>query len=332
MQLQVNQPDLSQMFGQDSLYSTLYGLQRQDQATANQNQNLGQAQQDQSFQADMHPLDMSLAQANIGHTNALANNAIAQNPGMIADSATKTRVDADQSQVPEAIRRQAMISKAAAGTTEDDLKKHVAQATMDLTANLPNGMPDIAKRRDAQLVISTAPEIVNELRKVQAQNSGNLAVAQEHSRGALEVAKASAEARERLVGIKAEKMPSTSNYQAMDNWATRKALAFEMEGDDATAAKYRAVAATARQKSYEDKSAAGNTGNLAKPDLGALDIQTIQPPGITGGNDVTATTPPSTPLTGQKTTVYKADGTPVSIDSGGLNHLPPGWSRTPKGK
>src|ERR1700744_3039904 len=111
MQLTVQQPDLSQMFGQDSLYSTLYGLQRQDQANANNAQNLGQAQQDMQFQADQHPFDLQQAAANVGHTNALTDLTNAQVPGMQADSSTKVRNDADAASVDPTVRRQALISK-----------------------------------------------------------------------------------------------------------------------------------------------------------------------------------------------------------------------------
>lgn len=283
MQLTVQQPDLSQMFGQDSLYSTLYGLQRQDQANANNAQNLGQAQQDQQFQADQHPLDMGLLQSQIGHTDALTGLTNAQIPGMQADSNTKVRNDADEAAVPQDQRRQALISKIAAGTTEDDLKKHVAQATMDLTATNPDGTPDVGRRRDAQLVISSAPALQAELAKVKAMgdNAARVAGIEAGSREKVEQMQEDAGKYNKYkLDFMMKTAQAKANFQQQASIAQAQADDAQSQVDKATDPDEKAylqdkVSQFLKQKQeavfndYRAKQAAGMGANAGKLDVGA---------------------------------------------------------------
>lgn len=164
------------MFGQDSLYNTLYGLQRQDQATANNNQNLSQAQQDQMFQAQDQPINLQQLAANVGHTQALTGFTNAQTPGMAAESTMKQNAaNIDTSTLEN--KRQKVIADLAAGLTEAQARQHQAQAESDLFAALPNGTPDMRKRQEAHMVLDNMPAIVGKIREIQAQGANEANVA-----------------------------------------------------------------------------------------------------------------------------------------------------------
>lgn len=183
MQLQVNQPDLAQMFGQDSLYNTLYGLQRQDQANANQAQNLSQAQQEQQFQAQDQPINLQQLAANVGHTNALAGLTNAQIPGVQAESRLKTNAANADDSVDSVTRNQKALSAYAASINENDLKAHEAQANADLYSGDPQ------KVANARMVLENTPAIRAKLREIAAEGSNSARVAGINQAGSLAVNK-----------------------------------------------------------------------------------------------------------------------------------------------
>lgn len=273
MQLTVNQPDLSQMFGNDSLYNTLYGMQRQDQATANQNQNLGQAQQEQQFQAQDQPFNLQQLAANVGHTQALTGLTNAQTPGVQAQSILQTNAADIDTSTHEA-RRSKIHADLAAGLTEAQAKQHQAQAESDLFATLPNGTPDMAKRQNAHLVLDNMPAIMGKIREINAEGSNQANVAN--------INQAGANSRD-INDINAGKYNKNSsaylmmkgfsgNYQQQAGAWTLKAMADEDGGDTTGALKARQMADLARNAEHDSKAAAAYT-NLAKsPDFASLGI------------------------------------------------------------
>lgn len=273
MQLTVQQPDLAQMFGQDNLYNTLYGMQRQDQATDAQNQNLGQAQQDQAFQADMHPLDMASSAANTGHTNALTGLTLAQTPGSVADSTMKSNAaNIDTSTLED--KRSKVHADLAAGMTEAQARQHQAQAESDLFATLPNGTPDVAKRQAAHLVLDNMPAIVGKIREIQQQGANEAGVANINQTGAN-----SRDAADNAAGRYNKNTTASlmlkgfqGNFQQQAGAWTMKAMADADAGDQAGYTQAMRMADLARNADHDAKSAAAYT-NLAKsPDFAGLGI------------------------------------------------------------
>lgn len=271
MQLTVQQPDLAQMFGQDSLYNTLYGMQRQDQASADQNQNLGQARQDQAFQADMHPLDMQTAMANIGHTQALTGNANAQTPGMVADSTMKTNAaDIDTSTLED--KRSKVHADLAAGLTEAQARQHQAQAERDLFATLPNGAPDVKRRQDAHMVLDNMPAIVAKIREINAQGANEMGVARANNASRERIDEA-----DRLAG-KYDKYSAQSmmyqgfkgNFQQQAGAWGLKAMMDEQNGDTEGAAQAKQMQAAAIAADHDSKAAGAYTALAGKLGVGAM--------------------------------------------------------------
>jgi hypothetical protein len=274
MQLQVQQPDLAQMFGQDSLYNTLYGMQRQDQANANQNQNLGQAQQEQQFQAQDQPFNLQQLAANVGHTQALTGLANAQTPGAVAESTMKTNA-ADIDTSTKENQRAARIKKIAAGMSEDEAKQHQAQATSDLFATLPNGTPDIAKRRDAQMVLQSMPDIVAKIREINAEGANQANVANINQSGANQRDINDINAGKYNKNTTAYLMMKgfSGNYQQQAGAWEMKAAADEDSGDTASAMKARQMAALARASDVDSKAAAAYTALSKSPDFASLGLK-----------------------------------------------------------
>jgi len=279
MQLQVNQPDLTQMFGPDSLYNTLYGMQRQDQATANQNQNLQQAQQDYTFADQMQPFKLQQAGADVAHTNALTGVAQAQTPGIQADSNMKVRSDQVDSMIPMTQKRDAAITKLATGMTEDQLKQHEAQATTDLFAKLPDGSPDFQKRRDAMLVLDNLPEVRAKMREIQQQGANAAGVANIENQGRLSLDKQEAgegKYAKNTVDYLMYKGFSGNFQQQSGAWAM-KAAQLEDQGDMTGAQKARQMSDLARASDRDSKAAAAYTALSKSPDISSLGMTPVVP-------------------------------------------------------
>lgn len=291
MQLTVNQPDLSQMFGPDNLYSTLYGMQRMDQANANQQQNLGQAQQDTNFAAQRLPFELQQSAANIGHTQALTGLTNAQTPGMQAKSNMDVRNDQVDSMIPLDKKRDAALSKIAAGMTEDQAKAHEAQATSDLFATNQDGSPDIPTRKNAQMVLDNMPQVRAKMREIaqegaNAANVANINQAGANSRDAADIAagrfnknsmeylkfQANAKANfQQQAGIAQKEYEDYVN--SAQNAADPDEKAFYVnKAQEALKAKNEAIL-----NDYRAKQAAGTAANVAKPDLNSLGVPTVVP-------------------------------------------------------
>jgi hypothetical protein len=235
------------------------------------NQNLGQAQQDQQFQADQHPLDLQALQANIGHTNALAANANAQNPGMIADSTMKTNAaDIDTSTLND--RRSKVHADLAAGLTEAQAKQHQAQAESDLFATLPNGAPDMAKRQAAHLVLDNMPAIMGKIREINAQGGNEIAVANlnNKSREKIDDNDVTHGKYDKYSTISMMNQGFKGNFQQQAGAWGMKAMMDDANGDTAGAEEARRNQQAAIAADYASRTAAGNTANAAKPNIAPL--------------------------------------------------------------
>lgn len=332
MQLTVQQPDLSQMFGNDSLYNTLYGMQRQDQATANNNQNLGQAAQDQSFQADMHPLDMGLAQANIGHTQALTANANAQTPGMIADSTMKTNAANADSSVPSSIRNNVALTKYLATASAQDLQDHADRAMTDLYS------PDPKVRADAQKVQMSLPAVQARLAEIRAQGANEYAVSQLNntSREKIDANDVTNGKYGRNTANYLIQKGLTEGYPQQSGAWTAMAMNADQDGRTDLALQYRQLADAARSAGLSDKAASAYTALASKLNVAGLiggtnvvnaqDTPMAQDPSPAAASAPVA--PVATPpLAGGLVTVIKPDGTRMQIRAEGLAHLPAGWKK-----
>jgi hypothetical protein len=302
MQLQVNQPDLSQMFGQDSLYNTLYGMQRQDQALANQNQNLGQAQQEQQFQAQDQPYNLQQLGANVGHTQALTGQINAQTPGIQADSNMKQRTDQVDSMIPLDKKRDATLSKIAATMTEDEAKAHEAKATSDLFAVNPDGSPNLVARKNATMVLDTMPQVRAKMREIAAQGANEAGVANINAKSRKEIEQMQEEAgkynKYNMEFLKFQ-ANSKANFQQQAGIAMSEAKQWQNMADQAQdpeekqfyLSKVEASKKdydTAVYNDYRAKQAAGTAANAAKPDLAPMGMPTV----VNQGN---LPTPPQAP-------------------------------------
>lgn len=339
MQLAVQQPDLSQMFGQDSLYSTLYGLQRQQQATDAQNQNMSQAQQDQSFQAQDQPYNLQQLAANTAHTQAMTDQANAQTPGLAADSTMRQNAADVDSSIPTDTKRAAALAKIAANMSTDDANAHEAQARSDLFS------PDPVKRQNAQMVLDNLPDVRAKIREIQAQGANEAGVASINQAGATQREQMSEDAgkyNKNSLDYLLLKGKTSGNFQAQAgalNAMADQSLAAARATQDPSeqqfhltqAQQYKQQAQEAVLNDYRAKQAAGTAANAGKLDVSqAAGIPTVvdakslpQPPQMPITAAPVQDTPP--PTSSSVVTVYKADGTPVQINSAGLAHLPPGW-------
>jgi len=291
MQLTVQQPNLEQMFGQGSLYDTLYGMRQQDQANANNAQNLGQAQQEQTFQAQDQPYKLQQLAADVGHTNALTGLAQAQTPGAAAESTLKKNAADVDSSIPLDKKRDAALTKLATGMTADKLKQHMDQAAQDLTATNPDGTPDVATRRNAQLVIQTAPELQQKMMELQQEGANSARVAGITSGAMLKAHQMDIDAgkfnKNSMEYLKFQ-ANSKANFQQQAGIAQKEAEDYMASAQQATdpdeKAFYQAKAQEALKtkqeailNDYRAKQAAGTVGNVAKPDLNSLGVPTVLP-------------------------------------------------------
>lgn len=279
------------MFGQGNLYNTLYGMQNQDLANKNQAQNLSQAQQEQQFQAQDQPYKLQQLAADVGHTNALTGFTQAQTPGAAADSEMKQTAAKVDSSIPLDQKRDAALSKLATSMTADKLKQHMDQAATDLTATLPDGTPDVDKRRNAQLVIQTAPELQQKMMELRQQgaNAANVAGisagamikahqmdidAGKFNKNSMEYLKFQANAKanfQQQAGI-AQKEAEDYAAAAQQTTDPEEKAFYQAKAQEALKTKQEAIL-----NDYRAKQAAGTVGNAAKPDLNTLGVPTIVP-------------------------------------------------------
>lgn len=304
MQLTVQQPPLEEMFGQGNLYNTLYGLQRMAQANNNQAQNLGQAQQDQTFEAQAQPGKLLQQTADIGHTNALTGIANAQVPGIQADSTLKTnQADAD-SAVGADTRRKAALSKYVTGITKEEADSHEAQARSDLFS------PDPVKRKNAQLVLDNMPEIRAKLRMVAAEGANQMAVANANNASREGIANADRDAGKfnkntteslllKMEGGNFQQQAGAANIRmnmALEE-ASQASTPEEKAGAMARAERYHQQAEAATVKDYTAKQASGMATNAGKLDVAPL---------VGGKNVVDVNSLPTPPQTPQQTQTPKS--------------------------
>jgi hypothetical protein len=301
MQLAAQQPDLGQMFGQDNLYSTLYGLQRQDQANAAANQNLQQAQQDYQFQAQNQPLNLAQAQANINHTGAMTDYYNAQTPGLAAKSQIEQLNANAESGVPQDLRTKSKINDIATNMTLQQAKQHEAQATSDLFATNPDGTPDYQKRSDAQMVLTHMPAILGRIAEINAQGANEANVAGIHVGGNLALENQEA-AHGKYNKLDPEylrmSLNSKANFQqqagiadahyndAMSHLGTASTPE-EKEYWQGLADNYQQQKQEAIYNDYRAKTAAAGTNLAGKPGMQSL--------GITPANNNPLPTPPQAP-------------------------------------
>lgn len=335
MQLPVQQPDLAQMFGQDNLYNTLYGLQRQDQANANNAQNVSQAQQDQQFQAQNQPFLLQQLVAEPGHTNAMTALAQAQTPGAAAESTLKgNAATLDTATLPQ--QKDAKIAKIAAGLTEDQARQHQAQATSDLFATNADGTPDIQKRTDAATVLQHMPDIVAKMAEIRQQgaNAAGVAGIEGGNQLALEKQQAADGKYYKSTSEGISMKALGGNYQAQAGEWTRMASVAAAKANSATdptvrmqylqeVEEYKNNAAQATANGYREKQALGATNATAKPNLNALGVPTVADPS-------TIPTPPQVTDPTQSTMVPMKDknGVPHLVPRGNVQKaLSGGWTQ-----
>lgn len=275
MQLGVQQPDLGQMFGQDSLFNTLYGMNRQDEATANNAQNLSQAQQSQAFDAQNQPIALQQAAANVAHTGALTGLAQAQTPGEAAMSTMKTNAASADSSIPPEIRNHAALKKTLAGMSDDDMKMIENQVSTNMAS------PDPKVRAGAQMIYDNLPAMRSMKTKLSMEGANSARVAGIESGGAM--------ARDKME-IEAGKYAKNSidylmtkgfqgNFQQQSGSWQMKAAQLEDSGDAAGAAKARQMADLARAADHDARAAAAYTGLAGKIDMNGMGFPTAAPPG-----------------------------------------------------
>jgi hypothetical protein len=265
MQLGVQYPNLQQMFGQDSLYGTLYGMDQFKAAQANDVQNLSQSQQDQSFQAQKQPLDLAALTAGTAHTQALADQANAQTPGMAARSNMQVREDQTDASIPMATRQKAAISKLASQMSEDDVKI----AEDHIKANMVS--PDPKVRAEAAALFPHLQAVAAEKLKLAQQGENDARVAGIHARAteyasdnALKGALAAAEAR-KSVGMFGAAKTAEAKGIVLEQKAQDAYAEGDKEGGDALMARANAF----KQQALDQKKAAATENASTKVDISA---------------------------------------------------------------
>jgi hypothetical protein len=274
--LQVQQPDLGQMFGQNSLYSTMYGMQREDAAKAAASQNLSQAQQSQQFEADQHPLDLAKITADTRHTNALAGNTEAMIPGTQASSNMKVREDQVDAQVPMDTKVKQALSHIAATISDDQYKDAENHVLLGMQSDDP------AIRQQAMAAFPNLRAIAQERLKLkqEGENSAKVAGIQ-----------AGAEIKKEQMAIDAGKYFKNSSegmrlssslkgltFEQQSNVYQNMAMRAKAEGDLAQAQFYAEQADRAAKLAVQQKAASAQTANAGKADLNTFDIPTVTPP------------------------------------------------------
>lgn len=317
MQLAVNQPDLSQMFGQDSLFNTLYGMQRNDQANANDAQNYGQAQQDQSFQAQDQPIKLQQLGADVAHTQAMTDNANAQTPGIAATSTIQSNNAAADSSVPGNIRNNVALTKYLSNATASDLQQHADQSMIDLYS------PDPQKRAAAQQVQMQMPAVQARLAEIKAQGANEYAVTQ--------LSNTSREKIDANDVTNGKYGRNTANYliqkgltegypQQAGSW-TAMAMNADQDGRSDLAMQYRQLASAATAASHDDKAAGAYTALAGKLNVAGL----IGGSNVVNPTNVAPTTPaPVTPqaLTQPQASPIQSPMVRVQDSQGGVHMVP----------
>lgn len=259
MQLNTSQPDLSQMFGQGNLFSTLYGMNREDQANANQAQNLSQAQQDQNFQAQNQPAQLALLQAQGPEAQARANLMAAQTPGAAAQSQIQQNSANADSSIPANVRNNAALHAKLAAMSDDDIK----MVENTVVKNMAD--PDPQVRAGAQIIYDNLPAMKQMRTKLTMEGNNSARVA------GIEQAGANTRETQEINAGKYAKNTSdylfqksmTGNYQQQAGGWTVKAVEAEQNGDLVNAKKYQDLADAAKQAGTSQAAAAAYT-NLAK--------------------------------------------------------------------
>lgn len=343
MQLTVQQPNLEQMFGQGNLYNTLYGMHQQDQANANNAQNLGQAQQEQTFQAQDQPYKLQQLAADVGHTNALTGLAQAQTPGATAESTLKKNAADVDSSLPFDKKRDAALTKLASDMTAEKLKQHMDQAAQDLTATLPDGTPDVVKRRNAQLVISTAPDLQKKMMELKQEGDNSARVAGITSGAMLKAQQMQIEAgkydNHKLSFMMSQAM-AKANFQQQASIAQMQAdqaLSAAAQAQDpeekqyyqAQAQNYLNQKQEAVLNDYRAKQAAGTAANVAKPDLNGLGVPTVLPQSALPAPPVApGLTPVADPTKSDMVQMKDKNGVPHLVPKANVQRaLAGGWSQ-----
>jgi hypothetical protein len=264
MQLGVQYPNLQQMFGQDSLYGTLYGMDQFKAAQANDVQNLSQAQQDQSFQAQRQPLDLASLTANTEHTQALANQANAQTPGMAADSNMKIRKDQTDASIPMDTRRKAAISQLASQMSDDDVKI----AEDHIKANMVSPDPNV--RAEAAALFPHLQAVAAEQLKLKTQGDNDARVANIHASASRDVAQTAADTQLKVANIKKEAtLGSAKTAEAKGIYLEQKAQEAYADNDKEAGDAYMERANKMKQQAYEQKRAAAGENASTKVDITA---------------------------------------------------------------
>lgn len=274
MQLGVQQPDLSGMFGQDSLFSTLYGMNREDQANANSAQNLGQAQQTQAFDAQNQPLALQQSAANVAHTNALAGLTQAQTPGAAATSTMKANEASADSSIPPELRNHAALKKTLSAMSDDDLKQ------VENTVSMNMASPDPKVRSGAQLIYDNLPAMRSMRTKLTMEGANSARVAGIETGGAMARDKLEIEA-----GKYAKNTPDylimkgmQGNFQQQSGAWAMKAAQLDDTGDAAGAARARQLADLARAADHDARAASAYTSLAGKIDMNGMGFPTAAPP------------------------------------------------------
>lgn len=296
MQLNTSQPDLSQMFGQGNLFSTLYGMNREDQANANQAQNLSQAQQDQNFQAQNQPAQLALLQAQGPEAQARANLMASQTPGAAAQSQIQQNSANADSSIPASVRNNAALHAKLAAMSDDDIK----MVENTVVKNMAD--PDPQVRAGAQTIYDNLPAMKQMRTKLtmEGNNSARVAGIEGGNQVALEKQRAADGAYARnSIDYLITKGQSGTYQQQSGAWTMRAAQA-EDQGDSANAQRYRELADAAKQAGTSQAAAAAYT-NLAK----SIDTSGLGVPMVVRANQ--------TPGAPQQTQQPAEQGSPTKV-------------------
>jgi hypothetical protein len=319
MQLQVQEPNLQGMFGQDSLYNTLYGGQQFDQANANQAQNLQAAQQETAFNAQNQPYNLQQLAANVGHTNAMTNLANAQAPGEAARSGLMQMDLQDQQSIPQATRNQAAYKKMAAQMSDDDYK----QLTNHIATQMSSSDPNTAQA--AMTAWSHLPNIALERMKLQSDKD----VAGIHAGAQIQAAEI-ANPPEKFAKNSVDyliKKGFTGNYANQSGSWTLLAMQAQEDGDAVGAQKYSQLADLARNAD-KDKAQAASYARLA----GTVDLNQLGMNTVTNPSQIQPKLPPNATqqqMVPQGMTTPQEDRSPTDTgkvimkDRNGATHLVP---------
>lgn len=318
MQLQPQYPNLQQMYGDNSLFTTMYGQDQFNQAQAAAQQNLSQAQQDQAFQAQKLPGELALTNSQAANFNAEAAQGNARVPGITANSNMLQRQDQADAGVPMDQRVAAARQKLAASMTTDHLNE--IEGKIKTTLADPNSTPQ-DRATAAQLWQSTSAirqmkmeeQLRSDAQARAASIAANAGIKEEETRAA---------SNERIAnthyGFDAmvrKGMTGGADQQAGALMMQANKLEADADQADDPAIKQKLVAGALKarqfahmllQQSITEKGAAAGTTNLGKIDFDAQGIPTL---GGSGANPMPA--PPPMPGVPNPTPAPKAQGLPA---------------------